>query len=91
MKNIKICMKVCILIFTALICLVKTDIIKDAVSDALGRCLNIIIPSLYAMMIISPLLIKSGINATIRRTLGQDIDAACGQLRRAECDAGIRT
>lgn len=30
------------------------------------------------------LLAKGGINATTRRTLGQDIDAACGQLRRAE-------
>jgi len=28
------------------------------------------------------LLLKKGINATIRRTLGEDIDAACGQLRR---------
>ena len=26
-------------------------------------------------------LIKSGVNATIRRTLGEDINAACGQLR----------
>ena len=25
---------------------------------------------------------KGGLNATIRRTLGSDIDAACGQLRR---------
>nr|HNX65152.1 23S rRNA (adenine(2503)-C(2))-methyltransferase RlmN [Oscillospiraceae bacterium] len=25
---------------------------------------------------------KQGINATIRRTLGTDINAACGQLRR---------
>jgi len=25
---------------------------------------------------------KGGLNATIRRTLGADIDAACGQLRR---------
>ena len=28
------------------------------------------------------LLTKSGINATVRRTLGADIEAACGQLRR---------
>ncbi len=27
-------------------------------------------------------LVKGGLNATIRRTLGADIDAACGQLRR---------
>jgi 23S rRNA (adenine2503-C2)-methyltransferase len=29
-------------------------------------------------------LIKNGINATVRRTLGADIDASCGQLRRKE-------
>ncbi len=28
------------------------------------------------------LLISNGVNATVRRKLGQDIDAACGQLRR---------
>ena len=28
------------------------------------------------------LLIKKGVNATVRRTLGADIDASCGQLRR---------
>ena len=26
---------------------------------------------------------KGGVTATVRRTLGQDIEAACGQLRRA--------
>ncbi len=30
------------------------------------------------------LLIAGGINATVRRTLGTDINAACGQLRRAD-------
>lgn len=30
------------------------------------------------------ILTKNGINATVRRTLGQDIDAACGQLRRKQ-------
>ena len=28
------------------------------------------------------ILIKKGLNATIRRTLGADINASCGQLRR---------
>ena len=28
------------------------------------------------------LLIKNGVNATVRRTLGADIDASCGQLRK---------
>lgn len=30
----------------------------------------------------SEMLIKGGLNATVRRTLGTDINAACGQLRR---------
>ncbi len=30
------------------------------------------------------MLIAGGLNATVRRTLGTDINAACGQLRRAE-------
>lgn len=50
-----------LLICTAVFCLVKTDMISSAVSEALGRCIYVIIPSLYAMMIISQLLIKSGI------------------------------
>ena len=29
------------------------------------------------------LLGKLGVNATVRRELGRDIDAACGQLRRS--------
>ena len=40
------------------------------------------------------LLIKKGINATVRRTLGADIDASCGQLRKrvkeGENDANIQ-
>jgi len=31
---------------------------------------------------------KRGINATVRRTLGSDIEAACGQLRRDAADQG---
>ncbi len=31
---------------------------------------------------------KGGVNATIRRTLGQDIEAACGQLRRERMEIG---
>lgn len=33
-------------------------------------------------------LISAGINATVRRTLGADINAACGQLRRDEASDG---
>jgi len=31
---------------------------------------------------------KSGINATIRREMGADIDGACGQLRRRHVESG---
>ena len=34
------------------------------------------------------LLEREGINATVRRTLGEDIKAACGQLRRDHMEAG---
>ncbi|MBP5605032.1 MAG: 23S rRNA (adenine(2503)-C(2))-methyltransferase RlmN [Ruminiclostridium sp.] len=34
------------------------------------------------------MLTDSGINATVRRTLGADINAACGQLRRDSADFG---
>ena len=30
------------------------------------------------------ILIKKGVNATVRRELGSDIKAACGQLRRSK-------
>lgn len=63
-------LKILLLICTAVFCLIKTDIINTAVSDALGRCIYIIIPSLYAMMIISPLLIKSGIIDSVSRFTG---------------------
>ena len=36
------------------------------------------------------ILVRNGVNATVRRTLGQDIEAACGQLRRAAIDENRR-
>ncbi len=32
---------------------------------------------------------KAGVNATVRRTLGEDINAACGQLRRSASDEAV--
>lgn len=34
------------------------------------------------------ILAESGVNATVRRTLGSDIDASCGQLRRKHINEG---
>ena len=32
---------------------------------------------------------KKGINATVRRSMGKDIDAACGQLRKAYIESKV--
>lgn len=43
-----------------LYCLIETSAVQDAVYDSLMRCLNIVIPSLYGMMIMSVFLSKCG-------------------------------
>lgn len=40
-----------------------------AVASGLARCITVIIPSLYAMMIVAPLLVRSGIIGSLRRIL----------------------
>ncbi len=47
--------------FFALFCLASTDSVKAAVESALTRCLTVVVPSLYAMMIVSGFLVRSGI------------------------------
>ena len=44
----------------SLFCLLKTEITASAVAEAVDRCLAVIIPSLYAMLIISGIISKSG-------------------------------
>lgn len=70
MKKIFFYSGIILTVCTALFCIIKTDIINSAILCALQRCIYIIIPSLYAMMIISPLLIKSGIIDGISRFTG---------------------
>lgn len=60
-KRLLFYIKILILLFISVFCLVKTDITNKSIYSALERCIYIIIPSLYAMMIIAQLLIKSGI------------------------------
>lgn len=43
--------------------------------------LNIEPPNKLEVLLFRDYLLKSGINVTLRKTRGQDIDAACGQLR----------
>ena len=47
--------------FFALFCLASTDSVKAAVESSLTRCLTVVVPSLYAMMIVSGFLVRSGI------------------------------
>lgn len=54
-------MKITAVTAAALYCLTQPAEVKDAVSAGSGRCLSVLIPSLYAMMIVSVLLTKTGI------------------------------
>ncbi|MCM1314473.1 MAG: hypothetical protein NC040_05780 [Muribaculaceae bacterium] len=70
-KRIFFYTKILILMFISVFCLVKTDITNISIYNAVERCINIIIPSLYAMMVIAPLLIRSGIIDSISRFTGK--------------------
>jgi len=63
MKKYKIynILKIFLLVIFAFYCLTESNSIKISVSDALNRCLTIIIPSLYAMMIVSGIISRSGL------------------------------
>jgi hypothetical protein rflaF_16316 len=69
MKKIRektlILLKILMLSAAVWFCISETETVKTAVSGALLRCINIIIPSLYAMMAVSSLVIKSGITSRL--------------------------
>lgn len=70
-KRIIFYIKIPALIFISVFCLVRPDIINNYIYNAVERCLKIIIPSLYAMMVIAPLMIRSGIIDGISRFTGK--------------------
>lgn len=65
MKKIKekgfFCIKLMFLGAAVYFCAAETDLVKTAVSDGADRCLTVVIPSLYAMMIAAVMITKSGI------------------------------
>lgn len=61
MKKMKNILSGALVIIFVLFCFFRADSVKSAVYDAITRCLTVIIPSLYAMMIISGFLVKSNI------------------------------
>lgn len=54
-----------------LFCIMNVAEVSEAVSDAVMRCIDIIIPSLFAMMIVSGLLVKSGITGAVPKLIGR--------------------
>lgn len=66
MRKIKNILVSALIIIFVLFCFFRAESVKSAVYDAVMRCLNVIIPSLYAMMIISAFLVKSNIASSGR-------------------------
>lgn len=60
-ENMILLLKAAFVSILLLFCMMKSECVKEAVSGAVMRCLTTVIPSLYAMMIVSGLLINSGI------------------------------
>lgn len=65
--------KTALLITAVIFCLAETEAVSKAVYDALIRCITVIIPSLYAMMIIAVLISKSGITELFPSFLGRAV------------------
>ncbi len=53
-------MKLAILAAAVMFCTLDTAAVAGAVCDSVMRCINIVIPSLFAMMIVSSLIVRSG-------------------------------
>lgn len=74
MKKLKekgiICLKSAILLTAVYFCAAETALVKPAVSDGIERCLTVVIPSLYAMMIAAVMITKSGVLSYIPRFAG---------------------
>jgi len=65
-----ILLKSAVLLTAVYFCALETALVKSAVTDGIDRCLSIVIPSLYAMMIVSVMIVKSGILSCIPRFAG---------------------
>ena len=61
MKRVIVLLKTTILLGLAVLCLVRTDLAAKGAAQGVQRCLTVIVPSLYGMMIVSAMLTKSGI------------------------------
>ena len=57
----------------AIFCVVCPDVTKNAVSEAIWRCLETVIPSLYIMMAVSAILIQSNVVDSLPKCTGKII------------------
>ncbi len=57
-------------VMLSVFCIIKSGIVQEYLYDAVLRCLTVVIPSLYAMMIMSDILVKSGIIEKISQYFG---------------------
>lgn len=74
MKNFRekavIIVKTLLMLAAAAYCIFWTEEVKAAMSSAVERCIYVLIPSLYAMLIVSSLLMRSGVTEHFSRFTG---------------------
>lgn len=62
--------KLLLLLAASAYCILRTDEVKSAVASSVERCVYVLIPSLYAMLIVSGILIRSGAMERFSRFFG---------------------
>ena len=77
----KLFRKLCIILFLSALtafCMTDTELVREAVYEAVSRCLVTVIPSLYAMMTVSVLLTKSGMISCIPKFISKPLSFIFG-------------
>ena len=62
-------LQVAALVSGAWLCIFRGSAVQAAVAGAVGRCLTVVVPALYAMMIVSGMISRSGVLGVISRFL----------------------
>ena len=63
--------KIGVLLSMMIFCLADTTLCTKAIGESIMRCLNVVIPSLFAVMAVSSLIVKSGILTLIPKCFGR--------------------
>lgn len=70
--------KYAILMAMFLFCMTDTETVAASVCESMNKCLNIVIPSLFAMLVVSSLIVRSGLNSKFPRWAGKLTRAVFG-------------